>query len=69
MRRKILESAKQDPELAEVFLQYSAGNTRRLEHLISHSISVAKFNGKTQVDSAVIKQTSEGKKCKELTKV
>ena len=56
---KILESAKQDPELAEVFLQYSAGNTRRLEHLISHSISVAKFNGKTQVDSAVIKQTSK----------
>ncbi len=56
---KILESAGQDPKLAETYLQYSDGNTRRLEHLITHSISVAKFNGKAAVDVAVIKQTSK----------
>lgn len=56
---KILESAGQDPKLAETYLQYSDGNTRRLEHLITHSISVAKFNGKAVVDVAVIKQTSK----------
>lgn len=56
---KILESAGQDPKLAETYLQYSDGNTRRLEHLITHSISVARFNGKAAVDVAVIKQTSK----------
>lgn len=56
---KILESAGQDPKLAETYLQYSDGNTRRLEHLITHSISVAKINGKAAVDVAVIKQTSK----------
>ena len=56
---KILESAGQDPKLAQNFLEYSDGNTRRLEHLITHSISVARFNGKTAVDVAVIKQTSK----------
>lgn len=56
---KILESAGQDPKLAETYLQYSDGNTRRLEHLITHSISIAKFNGKAAVDVAVIKQTSK----------
>ncbi len=56
---KILDSIGQSTGLAETYLQYSNGNTRRLEHLISHSISVAKFNGKTAVDSAVIKQTSK----------
>lgn len=33
--------------------------SQNLEHLISHSISVAKFNGKAEVDVAVIKQTSK----------
>lgn len=56
---KILNSVNQNTDLAEVYLQYSDGNTRKLEHLISHSISVAKFNGKTSVDSAVVKQTSK----------
>ena len=56
---KILEIIEQNTELAETYLQYSGGNTRRLEHLISHSISIAKFNGKAEVDNAVIKQTSK----------
>ena len=56
---KILESAGQNTELAETYLLYSEGNTRRLEHLISHSISIAKINGKAEVDSAVIKHTSK----------
>lgn len=56
---KILESIGQNPKLAQTYLLYSDGNTRRLEHLISHSISVAKFNGKAEVDDAVIKQTSK----------
>lgn len=56
---KILEGANQNVELAETYLQYSNGNTRRLEHLITHSISLAHFNGDTEVDSAVIKQTSK----------
>lgn len=56
---KILESIGQDTKLAETYLLYSDGNTRRLEHLISHSISVAKFNRKAMVDEAVIKQTSK----------
>jgi len=56
---KILESIGQDTKLAETYLLYSDGNTRRLEHLISHSISVAKFNCKAMVDETVIKQTSK----------
>lgn len=56
---KILETIEQNTELAETYLQYSGGNTRRLEHLISHSISIAKFNGKAEVDNAVIKHTSK----------
>ena len=55
----ILETIEQDPNLAETYLKYSDGNTRRLEHLISHSISIAKINGKAEVDDAVIKQTSK----------
>lgn len=55
----ILETIEQDPKLAETYLKYSDGNTRRLEHLISHSISIAKINGKAEVDDAVIKQTSK----------
>ena len=56
---KILETIEQNTELAETYLQYSGGNTRRLEHLISHSISIAKFNVKAEVDNAVIKHTSK----------
>ncbi len=56
---KILETIEQDPKLAETYLKYSDGNTRRLEHLISHSISIAKINGKAEVDDAVIQQTSK----------
>ena len=56
---KILESIGQDTKLAETYLLYSDGNTRRLEHLISHSISVAKFNRKAMADETVIKQTSK----------
>lgn len=56
---KILEPIGQDTKLAETYLLYSDGNTRRLEHLISHSISVANFNRKAMVDETVIKQTSK----------
>ena len=56
---KILQSANQNPDLAETYLLYSDGNTRKLEHLITHSISIARFNGKAEVDNAVIKQTSK----------
>ena len=56
---KILSATGQNPELADVYLQYSDGNTRRLEHLISHSVSLAKMNGQDVVDEAVIKETSK----------
>lgn len=56
---KILESVGQNTELAETYLYFSGGNTRKLEHLISHSISIAKRNGKAEVDNAVIRKTSE----------
>ena len=57
--KKILIATGQNPELAEIYLMYSDGNTRRLEHLISHSISLAKFNGTDEVDETVIKATSK----------
>lgn len=56
---KILESIGQNSKLAQTYLRYSDGNTRRLEHLISHSISIAKINSKAEVDDTVIKQTSK----------
>lgn len=56
---KILEAMGQDSEMAETYLFYSEGNTRRLEHLITHSINIAKMNGKEKVDTEVIKQTSK----------
>lgn len=56
---KILNAIGQNPNLAETYLRYSDGNTRRLEHLISHSISIAKFNGNAEVDDTVIKETSK----------
>ena len=55
----LLKAANQNQSLAESYLKYSDGNTRRLEHLISHSMGVAKVNGKAEVDDAVIKKTSE----------
>lgn len=55
----ILKAIEQEPKLAETYLKYSDGNTRRLEHLISHSISIAKINGKAEVDGAVIQHTSK----------
>lgn len=55
---KILESINQDLALCKTYLEFSDGNTRKLEHLISHSICVAKINDKKQVDKSVIKQTS-----------
>ena len=56
---KILELTGQNPALAETYLMYSDGNTRKLEHLITHSISIARFIGKAEVDGAVIKKTSK----------
>ena len=56
---KILNAAGHDPDLAETNLFYSDGNTRKLEHLITHSISIAKINGFEKVDSTVIKHTSK----------
>lgn len=55
---KILEASGQNPELASSYLRISNGNTRRLEHLISQSVSVARANG-TEVDDAVIMSTSK----------
>ena len=56
---KIINAAGQDPELAETYLLHCKGNTRLLEHLITHSITVAKANGKPEVDNAVISETSK----------
>ena len=56
---QITEEDSEDTDLAETYLLYSDGNTRKLEHLITHSISIARFNGKAEVDNAVIKQTSK----------
>lgn len=55
---KILENTQQDKDLAESYLKYSEGNTRRLEHLISHSKTIAQINGKEEVTQSIIKQTS-----------
>lgn len=57
--RKILTTIGQDPDLADTYLLYSDGITRKLEHLITHSTYLAKINGKDSVDSSVIKKTSE----------
>lgn len=55
---KLLQVANQDPKLSESYLQYSKGNTRRLEYLISYSTGLAKMNGKSEVDSSVVKESS-----------
>lgn len=56
---KLVNNANQNTKLSETYLQYSKGNTRRLEHLISYSSTAAKINGATEVDSTVIKETSK----------
>lgn len=55
----LLKASNQNPALADSYLKYSDGNTRKLDHLISHSISIAHVNGKAEVDDVVIKKTSE----------
>lgn len=57
--KKILIAANQNTSLVETYFQYSEGNTRMLEHLISHSTDIAKNNGMSEVDSALIKETSK----------
>lgn len=57
--QKILCETNQNADLADVYLSLSDGNARKLEHLISHSISLAKMNGTDVVDEAVIKRTSK----------
>ena len=56
---KILAAANQNTDLAETYFHCSEGNTRRLEHLITLSTDVALNNGMSEVDSAVIKETSK----------
>lgn len=57
--KKILSTIGLDVNLAETYFYYSDGITRKLEHLITHSIYLAKMNGKIAVDNTVIKKTSE----------
>lgn len=56
---KVLTSAGQGTKLANKYLFHSHGNTRRLEHLLCSSIGLAKLNGKTEVDDAVLERTSK----------
>ena len=54
---KLLIAVGISADLCEIYIQYSGGNTRKLEHLITHSINVAKINNK-EIDKAIIKQSS-----------
>lgn len=54
---KILEQVNIPIELAQTFISYSGRNTRKLEHLITHSINVSKIN-KKNIDKAIIRQCS-----------
>lgn len=54
---KLLIAVGISADLCETYIQYSGGNTRKLEHLITHSINVAKINNK-EIDKAIIKQSS-----------
>lgn len=54
---KILEQVNIPIELAQTFISYSGRNTRKLEHLITHSINVAKIN-KKDIDKAIIRKCS-----------
>lgn len=55
----ILSTIGQNIKTSDTYLLYSDRNIRRLEHLISHSIGIARLNGQAEVDDAVIKQTSK----------
>jgi DNA transposition AAA+ family ATPase len=55
---EILENIKTDISLCPTFMEHSKGNTRTLVNLITHSLSVAKFNEKT-VDAKIIERTSK----------
>ncbi len=55
---KILESINIPSELCETFSIYSGCNTRKLEHLITHSIHTAKIN-KREIDKTIIRQCSK----------
>jgi len=46
-------------DLANVYFGVCRGNTRRLEHLISNSLSVATINGNKEVDAAIINETAK----------
>jgi DNA transposition AAA+ family ATPase len=54
----ILTNINEDVSLCPAFMEHSGGNTRTLVNLITHSLSVAKFNEK-QVDAKVIERTSK----------
>ena len=56
---EILASIKEDVSLCPAFMKYSDGNTRTLVNLITHSLSVAKFNKKEKVDAKIIERTSK----------
>lgn len=56
---KVLISAGQDTNMAKKYLFYSNKNARRLEHLLSISIGLAKLNGKSEVDDAVLERASK----------
>ena len=56
---KVLMSAGQDTNMAKKYLFHSNKNARRLEHLLSISIGLAKLNGKTEVDDAVLERASK----------
>ncbi len=55
---KILSAVGITTELNDVFSYYSGRNTRKIEHLITHSINVAKIN-KKEIDKEIIKQSSK----------
>ena len=55
----IIAGAGLKSDLANVFFGVCRGNTRRLEHLISNSLSVAQINGSKEVDDAIVKETAK----------
>ena len=57
--KDIIAGAGQKPELALTYLGACRGNTRRLEHLICNSISIAELNGCAEVDETIVKETSK----------
>ena len=57
--QKLVSSAGQKISLAKTYLGACQGNTRRLEHLICNSVSVAELNGSDEVDVAIVRETSK----------